>query len=318
MLNIKNLSLNFNTWKGVEKVLDGVSFEVNSQEIFGIVGETGCGKSVTALSILRLVPHTGKLVGGEIWFEEKNLLELDEETFRTKIRGNKISMIFQEPMTSLNPLFTVGDQISEVFEIHQHIEKNEARKKTIEILDSIEMPDAPKTAAKYPFELSGGMRQRVMIAMALACKPKLLLADEPTSNLDVATQAQVLELIKELTKTDSSVLLITHSFGVVAELCEKVAVMYAGNIVECGDVIEIFQKPMHPYTVGLLNAIPSLKGTKRKRLETIPGFLPNFIEPPSGCRFHPRCSHAMENCRLEKPREFAVDKCHHVACHMFQ
>lgn len=317
MLNMRNLILNFYTHRGVEKVLNGVNLEINCNEVFGIVGETGCGKSVTALSILRLVPHPGRITAGEIHFEKKNLLELDEKELRTEVRGNKISMIFQEPMTSLNPLFTIGDQISEVFKMHQHMGKDEALRKSIEILELIGMPDPSRTVNIYPHELSGGMRQRAMIAMAFACRPKLLIADEPTSNLDVAIQAQVLDLIKELKKTGTSVLMITHNFGIIAEVCDRVAVMYAGNIVECGAVIEVFRKPAHPYTIGLLNAIPKLHGTKRERLKPILGSLPDFVNPPSGCRFHPRCPYAKEICRAEKPKRFPIDKRHYVACHLF-
>jgi oligopeptide/dipeptide ABC transporter ATP-binding protein len=302
----------------VEKVLSQVNLEVGSREILGVVGETGCGKSVTALSILRLLPKVGQITEGEIWFEGRDLLKLSEEQLRTEIRGNRISMIFQEPTTSLNPVYTIGDQIAEVFRIHKHMNGGEAMKQTIEILWLIKMPEPSKIAYKYPHELSGGMRQRAMIAMGLACRPKLLIADEPTSNLDVAIQAQCLEVFKGLKKMGTAVLIITHNFGIVAEICDKVVVMYAGTGVESGDVDSLFEKPMHPYTIGLLAAIPMLRGVKKKRLNTVEGSVPSFVDPPLGCRFHPRCPNAMEICKKEKPGQSEIDKSHHVACHLFR
>jgi len=285
LLRVKNLKTYFFTHEGTIKAVDGVSFTIKKGETLGLVGESGCGKSVTALSIMRLVQSPpGKIVGGKIYFEGKNLLELKEKEMR-KIRGCKISMIFQEPMTSLDPMFTIGFEIMEVLKLHQNLKKDEAKKKVIESLYKVRFPDPEKRIDDYPHELSGGMRQRVMIAMALSCNPALLIADEPTTALDVTIQAQILKLIDELRKElNTSVLLITHDLGVIAKTCDNVALMYAGYIVEYTDVYTFFRKPLHPYAQALLKSIPRID-VETKRLKIIKGLVPNLLDIPSGCPF---------------------------------
>ena len=317
LLEVRDLKTCFYTEDGVVPAVDGVSFSVDKGETIGIVGESGCGKSVTSLSVMRLIPNPpGKIVGGEIIFEGENILEKSEAEMR-HIRGNEISMIFQEPMTSLNPVFTVGDQIMEAIMLHQKVGKREARKKTIEMLKLVGIPSAEKRVDEYPHQMSGGMRQRVMIAMALSCNPKLLIADEPTTALDVTIQAQILDLMLKL-KEDlgTAIMLITHDLGVIAETVNKVVVMYAGKIVESADVVSIFKKPEHPYTLGLLGSIPKVN-EDRERLQVIEGVVPNPFNMPTGCRFHPRCSFARDICKEEEPELVDVEDGHQVRCWKF-
>ncbi len=317
LLKVENLKTYFFTYEGTVKAVDGISFSINRGETLGLVGESGCGKSVTALSIMRLIPHPpGRIVSGEIYSEGKNLLKYNEKEMRN-IRGRKISMIFQEPMTSLDPVFTIGHEIKEAVRLHSSVNKKDARDKTIETLRVVGMPDAEKRINNYPHELSGGMRQRAMIAMALCCNPALLIADEPTTALDVTIQAQILRLINELKdEFDASVLLITHDLGVVAEMCDRVAVMYAGHIVEHTDIDTIFRNPLHPYTKGLNKSIPRLDADV-ERLETIKGLVPNLLDVPSGCPFHPRCSYRSEKCMKEMPELKDAENNHLVKCHLY-
>ncbi len=315
LIQVKDLRTSFFTPEGEVKAVDGVSYEIAEGRTLGLVGESGCGKSVTALSIMRLVPPPGKIVGGEILYRGRDLLKLDNESMR-KIRGNEISMIFQEPMTSLNPVFTVGDQIGEAVRLHQKVGRREARQKTIEMLRLVRIADPESRVDAYPHQLSGGMRQRVMIAMALSCNPSLLIADEPTTALDVTIQAQILELIEELKrKLGMALLLITHDLGVVAELSDEVAIMYGGIIVERASAREIFRRPLHPYTVGLLNSLPGARGHKKHRLAAIPGVVPSPLELPSGCRFRDRCPRAREVCAGAHPPLAELESGHWAACY---
>ena len=380
LLEINNLKTYFYTEEGVVKAVDGVSFDIYEDEVLGLVGETGCGKSVTALSILRLVRAPGKIVEGTIKFNDLNLLDLSEDQMR-EYRGNSITMIFQDPLNSLNPVLSVGKQISEVFLLHQEEELNKkldirlsdwknkqqeikdlkkelktmktlnspegsineemggALKAEIknlkekkhkkpkladivseeaeEIIKEVGIPDAKGILKRYPHELSGGMRQRVMISMALSCNPKLLIADEPTTALDVTIQAQILDLMKNLKKKfQTSILMITHDLGIIAELCDRIAVMYSGNIVEYATTEELFKKPRHPYTKGLMGAIPSIE-KKNQKLETIRGMVPNLIYPPDGCRFHPRCDDRLEICDKVRPKWIEIKEKYFIACHLF-
>ena len=304
MLEIKGLKTQFYTEDGVIKAVDGVDLYVKRGETLGIVGESGCGKSVTSLSVMRLVSAPGKITEGKIIFDGADLLKLPEKEM-TKIRGNRISMIFQQPTTCLNPVFKIGDQISEVLNSHQSLGKEAGQKRAIELLRMVGIPSPEKRAQAYPHEISGGQAQRVMIAMALACAPELLIADEPTTALDVTIQAQILDLMRGLKeKTGTAIMLITHDLGVVAEMADRVVVMYAGQIVEEADVRTLFAHPLHPYTKGLLGSIPVL-GVVRDRLDVIPGFVPNLLNPPPGCRFEPRCEickgAARERCQVENP-----------------
>ncbi len=298
------------------RAVDGVSFCIEEGKTMGLVGESGCGKSVTALSILRLIPMPpGKVVGGQVLFRGKDLLQLNSEEMR-QVRGNEISMVFQEPMTSLNPVFTVGDQIMEAIRLHQGLPKGEAREKAIDMLRLVKIADPAERIDVYPHQLSGGMRQRVMIAMALSCNPSLLIADEPTTALDVTIQAQILDLMRELKESlGMSLLLITHDLGVVAEQADQVAIMYAGKIVEQAHPDSIFSRPFHPYTMGLLNSVPGISGRKKTRLEAIPGVVPSPLDLPSGCRFRDRCSMAFEKCSEGEPEFFEKEKGHWVACY---
>jgi oligopeptide/dipeptide ABC transporter ATP-binding protein len=374
LLRVEDLKTQFFTEEGVVKAVDGVSFNIFQDEVLGLVGETGCGKSVTALSILRLVRDPGKIVQGKIFFDNLNLLELTEKEMR-EYRGNKITMIFQDPLNSLNPVMKVGDQIGEVFLLHQKeimqdaldkerlkrkeaklelknltkklkdeserltSEEKESLEKEIEalkeivtdyidlkeivkdeaanIITKVGIADARNILDRYPHELSGGMRQRVMIAMALTCNPKLLIADEPTTALDVTIQAQILELMKDL-KQDfkASILMITHDLGIIAEMCDRVAVMYSGNIVEYAPAEQLFKNPRHPYTQGLINAIPRIDKRGHK-LKTIRGMVPNLIYPPSGCRFHPRCPFRLEICDQVRPEWIEIEEKYFIACHLF-
>ena len=314
LLEVRSLSTYFLTEDGVVSAVENVSFEIYPGEILSLVGESGCGKSVTGLSLLRLVSiPPGKIMNGEILFEGRNLLELEEREME-KVRGNDISMIFQEPMTSLNPVFTIGNQIMEAVELHQHLDKKEAKQKAIEVLGQVKIPSPEVRVDSYPHQLSGGMRQRAMIAMALSCQPKLLIADEPTTALDVTIQAQVLRLLKEIQrKMGMSVMLITHDLGVVSEIADRVAVMYAGRIVESGPIEAIFGQMRHPYTQGLLESIPQLK-EKKKRLNAIPGQVPDPMDLPIGCKFHPRCYLMVDACKKEEPPLFQVNGNHFSRC----
>lgn len=374
LVEINNLKTYFYTEEGIVKAVDGITFDIYQDEVLGLVGETGCGKSVTALSILRLVRTPGKIIDGYIKFNNINLLELSKEQMR-EYRGKDITMIFQDPLNSLNPVFTVGKQMSEVFKLHQldllkeileerllnrkkasqevkdlenqlkekddRITKEEqkaikikikelkgkieskpnlkkiALEKSENVIEEVGIADAKGILKRYPHELSGGMRQRVMIAMALSCNPLLLIADEPTTALDVTIQAQILDLMKELKKRiKTSILLITHDLGIIAEICNRVAVMYSGNIVEYATATELFKNPRHPYTQGLLGAIPRIE-TRDEELQTIRGMVPNLIYPPSGCRFHPRCDYRLEVCEKIKPRFLEIGDKYYVACHLF-
>lgn len=314
MLEVKNLKTYFYTEDGVVPAVDGVDFALDKGDTLGIVGESGCGKSVTSLSIMRLIQSPpGKIVEGDVVFEGESLLSKTEAEMR-HIRGNFISMIFQEPMTSLNPVFTIGDQIMEAIILHQGVRKAEARKKTIDMLKLVGIPSAERRVDEYPHQMSGGMRQRVMIAMALSCNPKLLIADEPTTALDVTIQAQILDLMRQLRdQLGTSIMLITHDLGVIAELVSRVVVMYCGKIVEGADVKTIFHNPQHPYTLGLLGSIPKVN-ENRERLQVIEGVVPNPYHMPSGCRFHPRCAYVKDICIKEEPRLVEVEPGHQVRC----
>ncbi len=315
-LSIQNLSVSFFTEEGVAKAVGGLSFSIKKGKTFALVGESGCGKSVTALSIMRLIPDPpGKIVSGEIVFGKRNLLELGEKRMRA-IRGNKIAMIFQEPMTSLNPVHTVGDQIAESVKLHQRKSSSQAWADAVEMLNKVGIPDPGQRAGEYPHQMSGGMRQRVMIAMAVSCEPELLIADEPTTALDVTTQAQILDLLDEMQEQNGmSILLITHDLGVVAERADDVAVMYASRIVETADARSLFAEPLHPYTQGLLKSLPRL-GFSGQRLPMISGNVPDPLHFPAGCKFHPRCptGHDDKRCQTVEPglREVAQGRC--VAC----
>jgi len=318
LVDVRDLCTYFHSDEGVAKAVDGVSIRIPAGRTLGLVGESGCGKTVTALSIMRLVPSPpGRIERGEIAFEGHDLLKLPEAAMR-RIRGNDISMIFQEPMTSLNPVFTCGNQITEVLQLHQGLGKRAALERAIEMLDKVGIPSSAQRVHEYPHQLSGGMKQRVMIAMALACNPKLLIADEPTTALDVTIQAQILDLLRALQdEFHMAILLITHDLGVIAEMAERVAVMYAGKIAEFADVGELFGNPKHPYMQGLFGSLPKL-GTKTERLNVIPGVVPNPIDFPSGCKFHPRCPHAFERCAVEEPELRVVGPDGHVAaCYLY-
>ena len=320
LLEIQNLQTHFVTDAGTVRAVDGVNLTVRKGETLGIVGESGCGKSVTALSVLRLIPNPpGKIVAGKILLEGRNLLDLPEDEMR-KVRGGSISMIFQEPMTSLNPVFTVGDQIAEGIRLHQRLSKRESWNKAIEMLRLVRIPDPERRVKEYPHQMSGGMRQRVMIAMALSCNPHLLIADEPTTALDVTIQAQILELLNQLkAELGMAVMLITHDLGVVADTAARVAVMYAGRVVEEAPVLELFTNPLHPYTQGLLNSIPRIeKSERRPRLQAIPGMVPDLLDLPRGCKFQARCSKVFEACRGEEPPLKPVGTANHpVRCCLY-
>jgi peptide/nickel transport system ATP-binding protein len=314
LLEVADLRTQFFSEDGITRAVDGVSFVIAPGETLGLVGESGCGKSVTALSLLRLLPRNGRVVSGEVRFEGNDLLLLSEAEMRD-IRGNRIAMIFQEPMTSLNPVHTIGEQIAEAVRIHQGLARAAAMARATEMLRLVRIPDAERRVGDYPHQFSGGMRQRAMIAMALACSPTLLIADEPTTALDVTIQAQILRLMLELKeRIGAAVLLITHDLGVVAETCQRVIVMYAGRTVEQAPVLELFDHPAHPYTRGLLTSIPHGAGRRRKRLLEIPGVVPSLREPIVGCAFAPRCGLAVDACRREAPPIRAIAPGHHVAC----
>jgi len=315
-LEVKGLQTYFFTEDGVVKAVDGVDYEVYPGETLGIVGESGCGKSVNALSIMRLLDEKGKIMGGEILFDGENVPDIPENEMR-KIRGNEIAMIFQEPMTALNPVFTIGDQIMEAIILHQKKGKDEAYKMSIDILRKVGIPEPEKRVDEYPHELSGGMRQRAMIAMALSCNPKLLIADEPTTALDVTIQAQILELMIELQKEyGMAIVMITHDLGVIAEMAQRVVVMYAGKVVEYTDAKRLFKDPKHPYTWGLMNAIPRLD-VEQEELYNIPGVVPDPLHFPEGCKFNTRCPFVTDKCRKEEPELEEIDKGHFVRCFYF-
>lgn len=314
LIDIKNLRTHFFTDDGVVKAVDGVSFPIYKRKTLGVVGESGCGKSVTALSIMRLISPPGRIVEGDILFEGKNLAALPEPQMRS-IRGRDISMIFQEPMTSLNPVFTIGYQVAEAVMLHLKKSKTEAREHTIRMLDKVRIPSASTRIDEYPHQMSGGMRQRVMIAMALACNPKLLIADEPSTALDVTIQAQILDLMRDLQKEfGMSIMIITHDLGVVAELADHVAVMYASKVVEYASVKQLFSEPLHPYTQGLFKSRPSVTSKKGEPLTVIPGSVPNPLRFPPGCKFHPRCPIAVERCKSVEPQLRELRPGHWVAC----
>lgn len=321
LLEVRNLKTQFFTEAGVVRAVDGVDFHVERGEVLGIVGESGCGKSVTSLSIMKLISQPGEIVEGEIIFDNENLIGKSEREM-TQIRGNRISMIFQQPTSCLNPVFRVGDQLVEVLEIHQNISKGEGEKQAIELLTMVGIPEPESRVQAFPHELSGGMAQRVMIAMALACMPELLIADEPTTALDVTIQAQILDLMRNLrTRIDTSIILITHDLGVVAEMCDRVDVMYAGRVVEEADVYDLFQEPKHPYTQALIGSTPVL-GQAEKELVAIPGSVPNLIDLPPGCKFAPRClprvEEELEICTEEEPELKAVAPGHKVRCWLYE
>ncbi|MDC3414351.1 ABC transporter ATP-binding protein [Terrihalobacillus insolitus] len=313
LLQVNDLVTQFRTAEGNLSAVRGVSFSVNKGETLCVVGESGCGKSITSLSIMGLLPSNGEITGGSILFNNEELTTKTEDQLR-RMRGNQISMIFQEPMTALNPVFTIGYQLREPLMIHRNMTKNEANRKAVELLEEVGIPDPVKKLKQFPHELSGGMRQRVMIAMALACKPSLLIADEPTTALDVTIQAEILDLIDDLKRDmDMGVVFVTHDMGVVAEIADRVMVMYAGEVVEIGNVEDIFNDPQHPYTKGLLASVPNID-EESQTFDAIPGTLPNLNEKIDGCRFHPRCPFATDKCREQSPPAFSVGETHQSKC----
>jgi oligopeptide/dipeptide ABC transporter ATP-binding protein len=320
LLEVRNLQTHFPTRSGLVRAVDGVSFHIDRGELLGLVGESGCGKSITALSVMRLIALPGRIVNGEILFDGKDLLKVSDSEMR-EMRGDDIAMIFQDPMTSLNPVFTVGEQIAEALRLHRKLSRKDARQATIEAMREVAIPDPARRVDDYPHQLSGGMRQRVMIAMALACNPKLLIADEPTTALDVTIQAQILELLDDLRKQrELAVLLITHDLGVVAEVADRVAVMYTGRIVEESPVEELFARPKHPYTEGLLRTVPKLTSTeiiRKARLETIEGVVPRPTDLPPGCHFAPRCPHRMPRCTTEEIPLYQLEGNVEVRCVLY-
>ncbi|TET19348.1 ABC transporter ATP-binding protein [Candidatus Bathyarchaeota archaeon] len=316
LLNIEGLKTHFFTEAGIVKAVDGISFNLKKGESLGLVGESGSGKTVTALSVLRIVPKPGKITDGKIEFNDENLLKKTEKEMR-KIRGSKIAIIFQDPSSSLNPVYTIETQLRDVIMAHQTVSKTEVRKKAIEILEVVGLPDAETRMREYPHQFSGGMKQRVAIARALACEPTLLFADEPTTNLDVTIQAQVLNLLNDLKKKfGMSLVMITHDMGVIAEMTTRIVVLYAGRVCEIAKTYDLFERPRHPYTEALLAAVPRLD--MRKTLRVIPGNIPNLIEPPSGCRFHPRCKYAKQTCKEDIPVLEEIESGHFVSCHEWQ
>ena len=320
MLNVKNLKTWFYTDRGLVKAVDGVSYSIGEREIIGLVGESGCGKSVSQLSVMQLIPTPpGKIVAGEVIFEGRNLLEFKANgSEMCSIRGGKIAIIFQEPMTSLNPVLTIGRQLTEALELHMHMEVETARKRAIELLRLVGIPDAERRIDDYPHQFSGGMRQRVMIAMALSCNPSILIADEPTTAVDVTTQAQLLELLKDMViRFNSSLVIVTHNLGVVARYAERIYVMYAGRIVESGTAKDIFSKTRHPYTIGLMACVPRLDDEIGRKLVPIKGMPPNLINMPATCAFLPRCPYRVERCNREpRPELRLVDGQHYAACYV--
>jgi peptide/nickel transport system ATP-binding protein/oligopeptide transport system ATP-binding protein len=322
LLEIKNLKTVFSTERGVIKAVDGVSLTLNAGETLGIVGESGCGKTMLALSLMRLIPVNGRIACGHVYFDDQDLLSLSEDEMREK-RGRDIAMIFQEPMTSLNPVLRVGEQIAEAIRLHQHVSADEALALSRKLLGEVGILEPERRVKDYPHQLSGGMRQRVMIAMAMSCHPKLLLADEPTTALDVTIQAQILKLISDLKeKNNMAVILITHDLGIVAEAAQKVAVMYAGKVVETADVEKLFASPLHPYTRGLIASRPSAcsdtENSGEAYLKTIPGTVPSLYDLPSGCRFSERCALVEDECRIREPELLEIEDGHFVSCFISQ
>jgi oligopeptide/dipeptide ABC transporter ATP-binding protein len=320
LLQVRGLKTYFHTEAGTAKAVDGVDLDLFEGEVLGLVGESGSGKSVTALSVLRLIPNPpGEIVAGQVLFRGQDLLTLSRDEIR-RIRGNEISMIFQEPMSSLNPVLTIGAQVMEVLLEHQTSSKDEAFERAVEILDQVGIPEARMRMHDYPHQFSGGMRQRVMIAIALACDPSLLIADEPTTALDVTIQAQILELILDMKakRPESAILLITHNLAVVAETCHRVMVMYGGKIQEVAPVERLFASPQHPYTQGLLASLPSIAGARTERLRAIPGMVPGILDMPTGCKFSTRCSECFERCEVEEPELMEVAAGHWVRCHLVE
>ena len=319
ILQVKNLVTAFDTESGRIRAVDDVSFAINKQQTLGIVGESGCGKSVTALSIMRLLPKpTGIIESGQILFKGSDLVQLPADKMH-EIRGKRISMVFQEPMTSLNPVHRIGKQLGEVYRLHfAQMSENEIRQQSLELLSKVGIPEPEQRLEEYPHQISGGMRQRVMIALALACKPDILIADEPTTALDVTIQAQILDLMQSLQgETGMAVMVITHDLGVIAETCEDVVVMYAGKVAETASAVELFKHPKHPYTKGLLDSIPRLETARKTKLNIIEGIVPSLYELPSGCRFRNRCPHAMDVCIEDPPPMISVGAAHFAACYLY-
>ncbi|MCD6289598.1 MAG: ABC transporter ATP-binding protein [Anaerolineae bacterium] len=315
LLEVKDLRTQFFTQDGVVHAVNGISYELHRGETLAIVGESGCGKSVSVLSLIRLIPQPpGKIVGGEVWFDGQDLLKLDEDDLR-RIRGNRIAMIFQDPMTSLNPVLTIGQQVEEALQLHLGMSKHQARQRSIELLEMVGIPDAAARIDDYPHQFSGGMRQRVMIAMGLSCNPEILIADQPTTALDVTIQAQIVDLVKRLkNEVGMAIIWITHDLGVVAGLAERVIVMYAGYIVEEAEVNDLYADPRHPYTLGLLRSIPRLDRVRQEKLQPIEGLPPDLLDPPKGCPFAPRCKYRIDRCWEENPPLRVVAPNHRAAC----
>ncbi|HVN64487.1 MAG TPA: ABC transporter ATP-binding protein [Candidatus Binataceae bacterium] len=314
ILEVKSLHTSFFTESGEVRAVDGVSFSITAGKLMGLVGESGSGKTASVLSIMRLLPETAKITGGEVIFGGRDLVKLSEAEMRS-IRGAQIAMIFQEPMTSLNPVFTIGNQIGEAIRLHQHTSRAETRNRTIEAMRMVGIADPDRRIDDYPHQLSGGMRQRVMIAMALSCNPKLLIADEPTTALDVTIQAQILDLIRELqARLGLAVILVTHDLGIVAEYADEVTILYSAHVMEQAAAAELFKNPLNPYTRGLLESIPGIGGERRRRLNAIPGAIPSALNPPAGCRFHPRCPSAIPACAAAVPPLEQKAPNHYVAC----
>ncbi len=314
LLSVNKLKTHFTTPDGVIRAVDDVSFKVDKGKVMGLVGESGCGKSMTALSLMRLVPPPGRIVSGEMFFDGHELLKLNSEEIR-KLRGNRMAMVFQDPMTSLNPVFSVGSQIAEILRVHKGLKRSEALDKAQALLQRVGIPDPSRRIREYPHQLSGGMKQRVMIAMAIACEPSLIIADEPTTALDVTIQAQILRLLRELIESSNTALiLISHDLGVIAEMADEVAIMYAGKIVEYATTSALFAEPLHPYTIGLLQSIPRGEEKKEKQLRTIQGSVPKLYELPAGCMFNPRCKYIVERCRREEPELIDSGGGHLVRC----
>jgi len=315
-LSIRGLKTHFFTGRGVVPAVDGIDIDIRSGQVVGVVGESGCGKSITAMSVMGLLAHPGRVVAGRIDLDGQSLLDMDKRVLRA-LRGNRLSMIFQEPMTSLNPVTTVGKQVMEAITLHRKVSPSEARRQVVDIFHRVGIPEAEKRFGAYPHQLSGGLRQRVMIAMAMVCQPRLMIADEPTTALDVTIEAQILRLMQELRQDHgTAIMMITHNLGIVAELCDYVYVMYAGKIMEQANIFDIFEAPRHPYTFGLLGSIPRL-GESRDRLFTIRGMVPNLLNLPSGCRFCPRCDRAMRICQEREPELMDLGDGHRVRCFLY-
>jgi peptide/nickel transport system ATP-binding protein len=316
LLTVEDLTTYYRVMRGYVKAVEKCSFNIEKGEALGLAGESGCGKTTIALSLLRILPPGGKIIEGKIFLDGTDILQLNEDEMRREVRWKKISLVFQGAMNAMNPVVKVKDQIIEAIQLHEpHVSKKEAEERVNKLFELVGIE--PSRAENYPFEFSGGMRQRAMIAMAISCNPELLIADEPGTALDVIVQAQVLKLLEELKeKLNMSLILISHDLSLIAEICEKTAIMYAGNIVEIGDSVSIFKNPQHPYTVGLISSFPNIKSEKIK-MTSIPGSPPDLLDPPQGCRFHPRCKYAMEICRKTHPELMVIDKNHMVACHLY-